>query len=456
MGVTSLAWMLPPLAMCLVLGGIHGYLGIHVLSRKVIFVDLALAQIAALGAVCATLLGYHVEHSPGTVYVVSLSFTFVGAGLFAWTRLRRQAVPQEALIGITYATASAVALMLLAKAPGESEHIKSMLAGNILLVTWSAVAKTAAIYAVVGGFHYVFRKPFLEISANPSAAMASGRNVRLWDFLFYATFGVVITSSVAVAGVLLVFAFLVVPAVIAFFFSAQLRTRLTIAWSIAGAASVVGIVLSYSADMPTAPSVVVSLAALLLIAAGTRAVTTSVRPARALGTLAILILVVGAIVVGLGTRTNEPREVPDDPLVREVETAQARPATTAANATALGRELLRAESDDDFETLLQQLATLGPGGKLAAPFMLEAAHHKDDPFLQLEIVRALMVVHPETGLVVAEELVNAAPPVLVETELDAVLAPHLGRKFGLGEGETREARENARQVFRQYLRSLAL
>ena len=229
--------MLPPLAMCLVLGGIHGYLGIHVLSRKVIFVDLALAQIAALGAVCANLLGYDVEHSPGAIYLISLAFTFAGAALFAWTRLRRQAVPQEALIGISYATASAIALMLLARAPGEAEHIKTMLAGNILLVTWPAVAETAGIYAMVGAFHVAFRRPFLEISEDPGAALSAGRRVRLWDFFFYATFGVVITSSVAVAGVLLVFSFLVVPAVVAFLFSKQLNGRLAIAWCVAGAAS---------------------------------------------------------------------------------------------------------------------------------------------------------------------------------------------------------------------------
>ena len=277
MSVSSYAWMLPPLAMCLVLGGIHGYLGIHVLSRKVIFVDLALAQIAALGAVCANLLGYDVEHSPAAVYLVSLAFTFLGAGLFAWTRLRRQAVPQEALIGISYATASAIALMLLAKAPGESEHIKTMLAGNILLVTWPAVAETTGIYAMVGVFHFAFRRPFLEISQDPAAAMSAGRNVRVWDFFFYATFGVVITSSVAVAGVLLVFSFLVVPAVIAFLYSERLNARLAIAWCVAGAASLIGIVLSYSADMPMAPSVVVSLAAILLVAGAARLVTSSSR-----------------------------------------------------------------------------------------------------------------------------------------------------------------------------------
>ena len=451
MAVSDLAWMLPPLAMCLVLGGIHGYLGIHVLSRKVIFVDLALAQIAALGAVVGTLLGYDVERSPGAIYFVSLGFTFLGAGLFAWTRLRRQAVPQEALIGISYATASAVALLLLAKAPGESEHIKTMLAGNILLVTWPAVAKTAAIYAVVGVFHFAFRKPFLEISAAPVAAAASGRNVRLWDFLFYATFGVVITSSVAVAGVLLVFSFLVVPAVIAFLFSDLLRTRLAIAWNVAAAASLIGIVLSYSADLPTAPSVVVTLAAFLLVAAALRSVMGSTQPMRALGTLialAVVIGIVGAVWVRHGASERD-HEVAMDP------DPEAAPAPEPGDATALGLALLRAESDAEFERALARIAELGPDAKLAAPFMLEAAHHQDDPFLQLEIVRTLLDVQPETGLVVAAELVDAEPPVLVETELDSVLERHLGQRFGLGEGQTPEARERAREAFREYLRSLA-
>jgi zinc/manganese transport system permease protein len=203
--LSELRWMLPPLAMCLVLTGIHGYLGIHVLSRKVIFVDLALAQIAALGSTYAFLLGYDPRTDSGTVYLFSLGFTFIGAAVFSLTRMRHDKVPQEAFIGIVYATASATSLLLLAKASGEAEHIKEMLVGNILLVTWPTIIKTAIIYAVIGAFHWIFRKPFFEISADPEAALARGRRVRLWDFFFYASFGLVITSSVAVAGVLLVF-----------------------------------------------------------------------------------------------------------------------------------------------------------------------------------------------------------------------------------------------------------
>src|SRR5262245_3829208 len=154
----ELRWMLPPLAMCLVLTGIHGYLGIHVLSRKVIFVDLALAQIAALGSTVAVLLGYNPETAADaqTVYFFSLGFTFVGAAVFALTRMRHEKVPQEAFIGIVYATASALALLLLARSPGESEHIKQMLVGNVLLVTWPTIAKTASIYAAIGAFHWTF------------------------------------------------------------------------------------------------------------------------------------------------------------------------------------------------------------------------------------------------------------------------------------------------------------
>ncbi|HYE97594.1 MAG TPA: metal ABC transporter permease, partial [Planctomycetota bacterium] len=222
--------ILQALAMCLVLTGIHGYLGIHVLERKVIFVDLAMAQIAALGATWALFLGYDPETHPGVVYAFSLGSMLVGAAVFSITRARHEKVPQEALIGIVYATASAIAVLILARSADAGEHLKGMLVGNILLARWGTIGQTAAIYALVGLVHWRFRDRFFKITFEPEAAYASGVNVRLWDFVFYASFGVVITSSVAIAGVLLVFCFLVVPACIAALFAQSRKTRILVAW----------------------------------------------------------------------------------------------------------------------------------------------------------------------------------------------------------------------------------
>src|SRR2546422_6627199 len=206
-----LEFLLPAFVASLILTGIHAYLGVHVVERGVIFVDLALAQIAALGATIAILVGMD-PHGRGS-YWISLGFTFLGAAIFAAARTRRGHIPQEAFIGITYAVASAAAILAMSKATSETEHLKDMLVGNILAVSWGEVGKTAALYGIIGLFHYIFRKKFLAISMSHEKAEEMGINVRLWDFLFYASFGFVVTSSVAIAGVLLVFCYLIVPSV---------------------------------------------------------------------------------------------------------------------------------------------------------------------------------------------------------------------------------------------------
>jgi zinc/manganese transport system permease protein len=197
-----------PFVASLILTGIHAYLGVHVVERGVIFVDLSLAQIAALGAAIAILLPVSGgdPHAPD-VYWISLGFTFIGAGVFSTIRGHRARIPQEAIIGICYAVASAAAILAMSKATSESEHLKDMLVGNILAVSWSEVGKTAALYGAIGVFHYIFRKKFLAISLDHDNAVAQGLSVRFWDFLFYASFGFVVTSSVGdrwrAAGVLL-------------------------------------------------------------------------------------------------------------------------------------------------------------------------------------------------------------------------------------------------------------
>src|SRR5512138_693851 len=193
MDTSVLAFLAAPFVASLILTGIHAYLGVHVVERGVIFVDLSLAQIAALGTTIAVLMGIE-PHGDGA-YVVSLAFTFVGAAVFSTIRGHKARIPQEAVIGICYAVASAASILAMSKATSESEHLKDMLVGNILAVSWAEVGKTAALYGAIGAFHYIFRHKFLAISMNPRKAEAEGISIKLWDFLFYASFGFVVTSS---------------------------------------------------------------------------------------------------------------------------------------------------------------------------------------------------------------------------------------------------------------------
>jgi zinc/manganese transport system permease protein len=253
--VTVLEILLPAFVASLILTGIHAYLGVHVVERGVIFVDLSLAQIAALGTTVAYLAG-HDLHS-GAAYLYSLGFTFLGAAIFAVTKVHRQTrIPQEAIIGIVYAVSAAVAILVMSKATQETEHLKEMLVGNILSVSWKELAKTAILYALVGIFHFIFRRRFLLISMNEPEAERLGWNVRFWDFLFYVSFGFVVTSSVAIAGVLLVFCFLIVPSVTAMLFSEKLGARLAIGWTMGAVVTALGVLLSFRLDLPTGATIV--------------------------------------------------------------------------------------------------------------------------------------------------------------------------------------------------------
>lgn len=264
--------MAPALVAALILVGIHGYLGIHIIAREVIFVDLALAQVAALGWAAASLgMGAQVAEALGmstqnASYLVGLAATIVAAGLFSMSRLEEDVVPQEAIIGIVYVVASAGTILLTAQAPRGSEHVQELLTGTLLWVTWPEIAKTAAIYAAIGAIHWMLRDRFLTISLRPEVARDKGWSVRWWDFVFYALFGVVVTSSVAIAGVLLVFTFLVIPAVIAYLFSKSPGALLAIAWSTGTVATVAGLYASYATDLPTGPTVVCAFAVALMLA----------------------------------------------------------------------------------------------------------------------------------------------------------------------------------------------
>jgi zinc/manganese transport system permease protein len=258
-----LSFLLWPFMASLILTGIHAYLGVHVVERGVIFVDLALAQIAALGATIAILAGMD-PHGQGA-YWLSLAFTFVGAAIFAFARTRRGHIPQEAFIGIAYAVASAAAILAMSKATGETEHLKDMLVGNILAVSRREVLKTAVLYGIIGIFHYIFRRRFLLISTDPERAEAQGLSIRFWDFLFYASFGFVVTSSVAIAGVLLVFCYLIVPSVGAMLFADKVGPRLAIGWTMGTLVSALGVYFSVLLDLPTGATIVCTFGAVLVV-----------------------------------------------------------------------------------------------------------------------------------------------------------------------------------------------
>jgi zinc/manganese transport system permease protein len=268
---SMLAFLAPCFVASLILAGIHAYLGVHVVERGVIFVDLSLAQIAALGATIALLLPVSNgdPHAP-VVYWISLAFTFLGALVFSTIRSKRARIPQEAIIGICYAVASAGAILAMSKATSESEHLKDMLVGNILAVSWPEVTKTAVLYGVIGAFHYIFRKQFLAISLSHERAEAQGLSVKFWDFLFYASFGFVVTSSVSIAGVLLVFCYLIVPSVAAMLYADSIGRRLAIGWSMGTIVSALGVYLSLKLDLPTGATIVVTFGLVLIIMAAVR------------------------------------------------------------------------------------------------------------------------------------------------------------------------------------------
>jgi zinc/manganese transport system permease protein len=273
---TVLQFLAAPFVVSLILTGLHAYLGVHVIERGVIFVDLSLAQIAALGASVGLLLPLSGgdPHSAG-VYWLSLGFTFVGAAIFAFLQHGRNArIPAEAIIGISYAVASAASIVAMSQSTAQGEHLKDMLVGNILAVSWAEVGRTAFLYVIIGLFHFVCRRRFLLISIDPDQARAEGLSVRIWDFLFYVSFGFVVTWSVSIAGVLLVFCYLIVPSVAAMLYADRIGPRLAIGWTMGTVVSVLGMYFSVLFDLPTGATIVCTFGLMLILMAAVRPLVT--------------------------------------------------------------------------------------------------------------------------------------------------------------------------------------
>ena len=253
--------LLAPFAACLVIGALHCYMGFHIVQRGVIFVDLALAQVAVLGTTVGIMAGY--EASGTGAYLFSLGFIIFGALLFSISRFEDGRVPQEAIIGTVYVVSTAAAILLLDRTPHGLEEMKAMLVGSVLFVSWPMVGKTFLLYLLIAVFHIVFRRRFRLITYDITKAREVGLSVRLWDFLYYITFGIMIVQSVRIAGVLLVFTYLVVPAVCAMILLTSFRMRLVLGWSIGVIGSFLGLIASARWDLPTGAAVVTTFGAIL-------------------------------------------------------------------------------------------------------------------------------------------------------------------------------------------------
>lgn len=261
----ALSLLLYPFAASVAFVLIHAYLGVHVLRRNIVFADLALAQLSALGATVAFAVGHAPQSPAGFGY--ALLFTVLGAGLLTLTRTLGKLVSQEAFVGILYVVATAATVLVVDRSPQGAEHVKKILIGSILTVGPDELRTFILLYATIGLFHWLARKPLLAVSSEAAPAGRSRLAVSLWDFLFFVSFGVVVTSSVTTAGVLLVFSFLIVPAVIASIFTKRLAPALSIAWSAGIAASAVGLAGSYALDLPTGAAMVSAFALVLVLAA---------------------------------------------------------------------------------------------------------------------------------------------------------------------------------------------
>lgn len=260
----ALAFLALPFAASVVFVLMHAYLGVHVLRRRIVFADLALAQLAALGATVAVASGHSATSAAGLGF--ALVFTATGAALLTLTRGLARWVSQEAFVGMVYVVATAATILVVDRSPQGAEHVKKILVGSILTVDPADVAKFTALYAALGLLHWLVRRPLLALSSETPPAGRTRVAVWAWDFAFFLSFGIVVTSSVATAGVLLVFSLLIVPAVIGSIFSSRLPVVLLIAWSVGIAACAAGLAGSYALDLPTGAAMVTALAGLLPLA----------------------------------------------------------------------------------------------------------------------------------------------------------------------------------------------
>ena len=271
--MVAIEFLLTPFVACILLILINVYFGIHVIKREIIFIDIALAQIAALGSAVAMVVfqsmhpeaAYDHEHSNVFTYLFSVGFITIAGLIFTFLKHRQITIPLEAIIGITYAIATTGTVIILDKGAGGDVHVHDMLIGSILWVSWHQVTRLFIVVLLVGVFHLIFSGKFKYISDKLNPDSQKIRNPHLWDFLFYFSFGLVVIEAVNVAGILTVFAFLIIPASLSVLLSKQWKTRLLTGWGISLLAVVIGLYVSLKIDVPCSPVIIVLLAVALLI-----------------------------------------------------------------------------------------------------------------------------------------------------------------------------------------------
>ncbi len=405
--------MAPAFFECLILVGIHSYLGLHVLRRKVIFVDLALAQIAALGTTVGFLFGV----MPGTTgaYWFSLSFAFIGAAVFSVSRIRHEKIPQEAVIGLAYAIAASIAILVIDKAPHGAEHIKEILTGSILWVKWSTILKAAIVYSLVGVFHYVYKDKFILISENPEEAFRQGISVKFWDFLFYMSFGIVITHSVGTAGVLLVFVFLVVPAIASMLITDVLWKQLIIGWILGVFVSVIGLYISYVADLPSGPTVVafygimlIIIAIILFIIRAESRKSALMKIAMGIGTT--LVVIFGLYLMGKAFKGNEEHH------------HQASVITSHEKVTETMDDKLSEMEEPEIEKYLQNI---NDEAKLKQLFQ-----DNDDEYTKLKIANRMVRLNNKEGLDMFFNILTKTELPFIKEEAIERMRNITGKNFG--------------------------
>jgi zinc/manganese transport system permease protein len=375
-----------PFLVCVAMTAILGYLGIHVLSREIVFVDIALAQIVAVGALGAHLaFGVH-EHSLMT-YVASLALALGAAAFYALARRKVLQISQEAVIGVSYAIAAAAALFLIGIAPGGHVHTQHMLAGSILWATWTDLLICTLVFGAVGVCFYVLRDPFHRISSDYDRAIREGMKVVAWDFLFYALLGIVITFAVRIGGVVVVFAFLIIPATTSALFTARVRRRLLVTWGAGVLGALLGLLFTHRLDFSVGPAVALFLGVELALAGLWRRSASLV----AGGTTAVVAVGYVALLLAGPSHAGVPRGLPEVPGLLPT---QAAPAKTSP-----------AESDPSAEFRPGSLERVTTTGEMAALF-----ERAPDPETRRDVVLRALELEPRCGARLALSYLQEDPP----------------------------------------------
>ncbi len=410
-----------PFLACVIMLAILGYIGIHVLKREIIFIDIALAQVAAVGAIAAHVI-FHIHGHSVYAHFLAFGATLIAAAFFAIVRRRIDQIPLEAVIGVSYAVSAAAALFLVGIAPGGHVHIQEMLAGSILWATWSQIVWSAGVFAAAGLCFYLFRRPIRAISDNYYDALVKGYNTLGWDFLFYALVGVVITMAVRIAGVVVVFTFLIIPATLSAVFATGWTGRLLVAWGAGAVSSALGLLFADRYDFSVGPSIAMFLGVTLIVVSLLRLARVS-RIASATAWLVIAVALgawfaAGSIARDLGPTgfTGGPGGLGGAPNTGSITHSHAQhddPAAEHAGDAGAGSE----------EITVDRLATITDPGQLETIY----ARATDAGERSMVVCRTLEL-DVKSGLPMAIEFLKEDPPLLFRLTIVDKLEEVTGRE----------------------------